>query len=337
MLSNRMGKEQSPYEGLIDNLGGRICLGQVISVDAANRLCRVKTMGNKNHGTDDQDLQNVKFMHFAWNSDGTYGVAIPEINSYCIVGFVNSEPIILGAYPLSNVFGGGIPANQIDGLLPGDYALVTAMGSKMIVRSGGTVELYSTPNCRTFWQPIYDTITTVCQNSEMAVGGGYQNFTVDPTTSNVLYDTKVYDNLEVENAVQLQMGTTAAGGLVSLAVGPVDDDLNITTPVMTAQVGADGTTTLNVGAGNITITITPAGALTIQAKGDATINTTGNVNVMAGGNATVTASGTTTLKGSEVVFNQQISGVTTYNSHYGVVDFITGIPVMPSTTVFADI
>jgi hypothetical protein len=44
-----------------------------------------------------------------------------------------------------------------------------------------------------------------------------------------------------------------------------------------------------------------------------------------------------TLKAPEVIFNEKISAVTTVNSHFGVVDFITGITVQPSLTTFGDV
>jgi hypothetical protein len=63
--------------------------------------------------------------------------------------------------------------------------------------------------------------------------------------------------------------------------------------------------------------------------GKLTINVTGNCEVTAGGNVIVTA--------PQIQLNGQTSGITTENSHQSVIDFITGVPVMPSTTVFSDI
>jgi hypothetical protein len=340
-----MAKEQSPYEGLLDNLGGKVSLGQVISVDAVNRTVRVKTLGNAEHGTDDQDLPNVKILHMQWSPDGTYAVAMPQIGTYYIVGYLNSEPVLLGAYPLSNTFGGGAQANQTDDLAPGDYAFVTAAGSRLIIRSGGTVEIESTKNCRTYWLPIQDTITTVCQNKEMSAGPGYENWTVDPNTDATTVTQKVFDNLSVSTAVQTQIGTTVAGPVFDFQVGPVDDSLNIVAPTMQMQVAADGTTTVNVAQGKVTVTIAPDGTLkiatasdaTFNVGGKATVNATGDVDVTAGGDCNVTASGKITETAPLIILNKQGSGVTTFNSHLGVIDEIVGTPCQPSTTVFADI
>src|ERR1035437_7025359 len=107
-----MAKDQSPYEGMLDGLGGKISLGQIVSIDSASRTARVKTLGNKNHGNDDQDLHNVKIAHSAWHPDGSYAVSMPLVDSYYLVGYINSEPVLLGAYPVSNTVGGGGRDNQ---------------------------------------------------------------------------------------------------------------------------------------------------------------------------------------------------------------------------------
>lgn len=43
------------------------------------------------------------------------------------------------------------------------------------------------------------------------------------------------------------------------------------------------------------------------------------------------------LKAPEITFNEKLSGITTANSHMGVVDFITGIQCIPSLTTFGDV
>lgn len=345
-------KDQSPYEGMLDRLGGKISLGQVVSIDSKSRTARVRTLGNKDHGNDDQDLQNVKILHHSWNPDGSYAVSMPIVGSYYIVGYVNSEPVLIGAYPLSNTFGAGGRTNQQD-LLPGDYAFVTAAGSSLIIRSGGTVEIQSTLGCRTWWLPTHETITTVCQNLEVDTAGGFTHWTVDPDAGTTLLETKAYTDIDAGTAVDLQVGTTSSGAIIDLAVGATDESLSIPSPTLALQVQADGTTTLNVGQGNVTITITPDGkvsistaadtSLTVGGKtsitstGDVEVTTQGDAKVTASGDAKVTASGNVDVKGAMIKLNGSVSGVTTMNSHMGVIDLITGAPVQPSTTVLADI
>lgn len=339
-----MGTDQSPYEGLLDGLGGKIALGQVISMDNNSRTVRVKTMGNRAHGTDDQDLPNVKIGHMIWHGDGSYAIAMPVIGSYYIVGFINSEPILLAAYPLSNTDGGGGRDNQ-ENLLPGDMAFVTAAGSRVIIRSGGTVEIEATKNTRTYWLPTNETITTVCENNEMAAAPGFQNWTVDPDTEDTLFSQTVYDNLTVGTVVQTQIGATDSGAVFDLKIGPPDDTLSVTAPTLAVSVQADGTTNIDVGGGKVTFVLTPDGKLTVNTAADAnitvggaaTIDVTGDATVKSGGNVNVTAGGNIEAKGSKINLNGAASGVTTANSHMNVIDLITGAPVQPSTTVFADV
>lgn len=75
----------------------------------------------------------------------------------------------------------------------------------------------------------------------------------------------------------------------------------------------------------------------VTASGKANINVSSDANVVVGGNANITSTGKTVIKASEIDLNQPISGVTTMNSHQGVIDFITGVPVQPSTTVMSDV
>jgi hypothetical protein len=325
--------DQSPYEGMLDGLGGKISLGQVIDIDADSRTVRVKTLGNANHGTDDQDLPNVKVLHMAWNPDGSYALAMPLIGSYYIIGYINSEPVLLGAYPLSNTSDGGGRDNQ-QNLLPGDYAFVTAQGSSVIIRSGGTVELQSTPNCRTWWLPTNETITTVCQNQEIDTSGGFSHWTIDPNTGATLLEVKAYTDFNADTAVDLQVGTTSSGAALDLEIGPTDENLNVTSPTFSLTVQADGTTALNVGSGQVTINITPDGKISINTQSDANITVGGDANVNTTGDCNVTAGGNVVAKGTQVQLNGSAGMVLTTETD-PVVDLITGTPTVGVQTVLA--
>lgn len=342
-----MAKDRSPYEGLMDNLGGKTCLGQVVSVDASNRTVRCRTMGNQAHGTDDQDLQTVKILHSQWHPDGTYAISMPLVGAYHLIHYLNSEPLLGLAYPLSNTENGGLRDNQTDDLAPGDYALVTAAGSRLVIRSGGTVEIESTKGCRTYWLPTYETITTVCQNHELYTAGGTSAWTVDPDTGETTLNLQAFSDNTAGPAsgAVVQIGTTDSGATIDVAVGAPDESLTLTQKNFSLQIMPDGTTKVDVGPGKVTITITPDGKLditttadaTMTVGGKATINATGDASVIAGGDCNVTASGNINAKGAKIMLNGSASGVTTANSHMNVIDLITGAPVQPSTTVFADV
>lgn len=60
-----------------------------------------------------------------------------------------------------------------------------------------------------------------------------------------------------------------------------------------------------------------------------TVNSNDKVEVLAGGDIVQT--------GATIQLNGTLSGITTANSHLGVIDLITGVPVIPSPTVFSDV
>lgn len=284
-----MSIETSPYEGQLDRLNGKLCFGRVVSVDATSRTARCRTLGNAAHGTDDQDLTTVKIMHTAWHPDGSYAVAIPPLDSLVIIGFVNSEAVLFGAYPISNTFGGGGRTNQED-LLPGDYAFVTAAGSRVIIRSGGTVEIESTKGCRTYWLPKGETINSVCQNYELEPSGGFIHWYVDEDTQETQLHLKAYDSAdEAVNAVDLKVGTTDSGALLDLNIGPTDGEYEVTAPTLSLQVQADGSTDLDIAAGKFTASIDAEGNATVTAAGDVELTTTGDITASSGGTVSIEA------------------------------------------------
>lgn len=83
----------------------------------------------------------------------------------------------------------------------------------------------------------------------------------------------------------------------------------------------------------------------VDASGKANVKTGGDTNLTVGGNCTATVSGTCKVsagkkieeKAPQIELNGNKSGITTSNSHMGVIDLITGVPVMPSETVKSDV
>ena len=101
------------------------------------------------------------------------------------------------------------------------------------------------------------------------------------------------------------------------------------------QIETDGSFQFNHS--TITIRADKNGTLTINAKSDAKITIGGDANVTVSGDTNLDTTGTTKVTSPQIVFNQQLSGITTFNGHLGVIDLITGAPVTPSTSTFGDI
>lgn len=87
--------------------------------------------------------------------------------------------------------------------------------------------------------------------------------------------------------------------------------------------------------GNETQNVT--GNKTDTIGGNKTEDISGTLTINVGGAANITAGGTATITAPQIHLNGQASGITTENSHLGVIDLITGVPVIPSTTVKSDI
>lgn len=105
---------------------------------------------------------------------------------------------------------------------------------------------------------------------------------------------------------------------------------SVTTSQVILNDGATESIVLDKAAQTLTVN---SNTLKVIVNGDAT--------VQVGGNAQVTVTGKLVEKAAEIDMNRGGSdpqnGITTGNSHQGVVDFITGVPVEPSTTVFGDV
>lgn len=355
-------KESSPYSGSMDNKNGMTCFGRITSVDSSARTCRVKTYGLRGF-TDNLDLINVKFLHLAWHPEGDEDVYIPRIGSYGAIIFINNEPYLFGYYNLSNVVDGGGRANQEE-LLAGDKTIATVAGNRITLRSGGTIEIKSTEGCRTYYIPSENIIASVCRNWELEAAGGYLKWNLDKDTSDTVLNFLAWDNAATPTTgISISIGATTDpdAAMLDVAVGPLNADLAVAERKMQLQVDKDGTTYLEIGPGKMTMKIDPNGNIeimsqgnvtstvkgnvtqtvdgnvNIKAKGDATVDAGGKANVKAGADANVTAGGNVNVKGSKITLNGEASGITTANSHFDVVDFISGIPVQPSTTVFGDV
>ena len=240
-----MYHEKSIYEGGGHQRTGLACIGRVVSVDADTRTCRVKTLGMPG-STDDLDLQNVKLMQGLWHPEGDEDVAIPRIGCYAIVIFITGEPLVIGYYRLSNTREKGARSSDIS-LTSGDRILSTVGGNRLVLRSGGTVQLESTEGCRTFWIPSRNLINSVCQNYELETDGGHLFWTNTGTTREdgdpTRYDLLVWDALEPFSAIREQRGASETGELYKLELGELDEDLNLTAPTITETKTYDGVTT----------------------------------------------------------------------------------------------
>lgn len=91
----------------------------------------------------------------------------------------------------------------------------------------------------------------------------------------------------------------------------------------------------------VTIRADKSGELTITANTDANITVGGDSNVTVSGDTNLTTNGKTIVTSKKIYLNTEEEtpdrGIQTSASSYGICDFITGIPVQPSLTIFGDV
>ena len=369
-----MAIEKSPYEGKLSRrLADSTCFAKIISVDTVNRTCRVKTMGQPGV-SDDLDLHNVQWTSLAASStgDGEEDTFIPRPKQIAIVSFIAGEPVIVGFVrpvktPSDGKTAGDSGTTDSDkSLLPGDRIIKTVAGNQLILRSGGTVEIDTNQGpCRTHWIPTQSFISTHCNNHELFTAAGSASWRLDPNDSSTLLTQRIKDALSPTNVLDLQVGATETSGqFLTMKLGKVDPvAFEMIQPSLSLSVSNEGNVELTAGlASQVTIKIdSTTGNITLSTKGNITQTVDGNITQTVKGNvqetiegtmtasvtgeltvkteadAKVTASGNVEVKGSKINLNGSSSGVTTKNSHQGVIDLITGVPVTPSTTVYGDI
>ena len=105
------------------------------------------------------------------------------------------------------------------------------------------------------------------------------------------------------------------------------------------QIKTDGSFEFNHS--TVDISANKSGVLSITTKSDANITAGGNTNITTSGDTNLTTTGKTVVMSKEIDLNNKTplpgNGITTYNSHLGCIDLITGVEVIPSETIFGDV
>ena len=305
-------REKSAYEGYLDRTG-MACLGWVKDVDAKARVIRVKTIGMP--GTDDLDLYNVRVLHGMWHPDGDEEVTLPRLKTYGVILFIGTEAFWIGAIPLLMANGEKQRKNQVT-LNAGDKVIKTVAGNRIIVRTGGTIEIQSTQLCRTFWIPSQNLINSVCQNFELETSGGHMKWRLDQKEETTNLQLKVWNGLAPDNAVIVDVGTipdinnedskenikpyTASDLVFDFRQGGLDDNHNLKPRSMRVSVKKDGSMYFDIGPEKFTLTVDAAtGDVNFETKGTITglikkdLNTTieGQVTALVKKDVTATIEG----------------------------------------------
>ncbi len=331
-------RESNPYEGSFDQrLGSSICMGNITSVDSKRRRCNVKTVGLKGVN-DDLDLKDVHIMQAASHKEGDEETFIPRIGSLAIIAFINSEPCIIGYFQQLSQEGDHAPSEK-DQLLPGDKITKTKAGNKVIMRSGGSIEIEATKLCRTYFLPNRNLVNTTVQNFELETDGGQMTWLADDDTDATLLNFRIWDTRNAGgNTVEIQAGATESGSVFTLDSGPTAANGGIGENKFHMDVKADGTTTVVVN-NKCTLNIDASGNVSLQTEGKLDANVKGNVSLTTKGNTTLTSDGSTTLKSTGAVTVETSASMTLkapgnpvpgalVTDNLQNIDPITGIPLI---------
>lgn len=372
MMKKSPLENNSEYKQETNNV---ITWGRVTAVFPEKRMVEVKTYG-QNSKVNDLHIANCQWLSADAHFEGDESSPIPRVNAYCLVAFVDSTPIILGFFkPLSET-GDASTGKDLEEVNEGDKVFKTVAGNKIILRASGEIQIESTAGCRTVWFPQDDLINTLCQNYEFRADGGTVDWlntdkknkytylrkeirdttirtniileesgTVDEDDLSVIYKRRFGKGDEFGDIEAVVHTTTVKNtGETDILIATADNEVGYKMNIKPA-----GDTTLNIG-DKAKLSIASSGAtsydvngkakVTIAPSGDTVIDVgpgKSTIKISASGNIEIIATTKVRVKAPKVELNGMNSGITTENSHQGVIDLISGAPVVPSKTVFSDI
>ena len=324
--------EKSAYEGYLDRTGV-VCVGMVTSVsdaEAKGRRLRVKTIGSPTG--DDLDLPNVRILARSWHVQGDEDVNIPRVGAYGLIIFVKTESFWLGSFPLDATSGENQRANM-EKLNTGDICMKTQYGNKIILRTGGTIEILSADLCSLLMTPNNNLIATRCQNWELETSAGSIMFNVDALTSDAITSFKFWNSLDAADTIctldigaipltnnedLLTLATQVAEGaglaieggeeeiiipplstelMMDFKVGSIDDNLGIDKRFLRIAVQTDGRFYFDIGPGNFTMNVDPTtGNVEWQTQGSVKGSVVEDVKLSVIGDVAIDAIGAVDIK-----------------------------------------
>src|SRR5208283_3929105 len=87
------------------------------------------------------------------------------------------------------------PNAIIQTLVEGDWAVANGFGNYFTMRNFGLIEMVSTDNLKTFWDPERDFLQSFCQNYDLQSNGGEVSWDTDDTTGNTNFYFLAQDNV----------------------------------------------------------------------------------------------------------------------------------------------
>lgn len=312
-----------------------ICFGRITQVYPEERMVEVKTFGGHG-AIDDNHIPKCQWINMDSSPDGDESTSLPRTNSYGLVFFIGGEPFIFGFFSPLTGTGSAQLGDVKEEVNEGDKVLKTIGGNRIIMRAHGEIQIESTSTCRTILFPDRNIINTLCRNYEFRTDGGTVDWVNIGNKKTLyrreLRDTLSRNHVIIEERGNVDgtiisrtiIGSGATGGGVNQPVyektlrntGELDlfihaagadkgHKFNIkpsgatsldVAGKATVTIGADGTTTVDVGPGKATLTISSDGKVTLNSKSDVSVKATGKVDIDAGGALKAKAGGTCNIE-----------------------------------------
>lgn len=273
--------------------------------------------------------------------------------------------------PLTGTGSASIQTGDKEEINEGDKVIKTVGKNKIILRAHGEVEVHSTDVCRTIYFPDKNIINTLCRNYELRADGGSHDwiniedsgntissleYRTDIKRTNVIIEERGYVTEEVISRTVIGAGTAdgvdqpvwsrtilrtgetehfiRAPGATSghkLTITPDGATKLDVAGKTTVDIKASGETTIDVGPGKATVTISPAGAITVTAEGQATVTAKAGITMTTDGDLTATAKGNATIDCAKATIKAKSNALKggAVAAHAANNDPITGIPLQP--------
>jgi hypothetical protein len=288
-------KENSPYTGQYDR-SGWATIARVYSVEPQSRTVRVRTRD------DDLDIRICKVLHGFWHPEGDEQVSLPRVGTYGVVLFVGPDAFWVGATGI-DMSDGQLQRKNFEKLSSGDWAVKTIGKNKIIVRSGGTIEVQSGDVCRTFWIPSQNLINSVCQNWELETAGGHIKWKLDKKAGTTNLQLKAWNSVAPDNGITVDIGTVPetnkeeseeviqpldpADLIFDFKQGTLNEKLQFTKRSLRMSVKKDGSIYFDIGPGKFTLKVDAE-------TGDVNFETKGKVNATIKDDVTLNVDGAVT-------------------------------------------
>jgi hypothetical protein len=262
-----------------------LTFGRIVRVDPNERLCDVKTFSPRKE-MDDQHMAGCQWLAADFHIDGDESTAIPRVGSFVVLAIIDGEGFVLGAFRPIPKLGKTIGDNDPVVLREGDKILRTAGGNRVVIKSNGLIEVFSSETLKRVYFPTTSSIRDLCRNYSMQTDGGL--LTWEDTDGATLWRGEFRTDILKTGALVDQKGAVEGTTVFRREVGASIGAPPFTVPIATylEEIDLDGSHTATVGLAGFQVVTevlptgaasvtTPTASFTVSPLGDFTFENQG--------------------------------------------------------------